>query len=385
MNRCARHAVRAVSAFVVAILASCATTEPSGPTGPVMTAEEARAFVARLIPDGVTDRAGWSTDIYAAMASLRIAPTADNVCAIVAVTEQESGFRVDPTVPGLAAIAAKEIERQRERAGIPRMALDTALSLSSSNGKTYAERLRTVTTEAELSQLFDDLIGRVPLGRTFFADRNPVRTGGPMQVSVAYAQAHTAAKAYPYPIHKSVRDEVFSRRGGMYFGIAHLLDYPASYDKVLYRFADFNAGHYASRNAAFQLAVTQASGVPLALDGDLLRYDDGRPAREAGNTEQALRALAPSLGMSQGDIRADLELEKDLRFERTRLYARVFDLAERRSGKAWPNAAVPRIALKSPKITRNLTSEWFASRVDQRHKRCLARAPAIATRAPLPY
>jgi hypothetical protein len=35
---------------------------------------------------------------------------------------------------------------------------------------------------------------------------------------------------------------------------------------------------------------------------------------------------------------------------------------------------LPRIKLQSPKITRPLTTEWFARRVDERHQRCLARA-----------
>jgi hypothetical protein len=35
---------------------------------------------------------------------------------------------------------------------------------------------------------------------------------------------------------------------------------------------------------------------------------------------------------------------------------------------------MPRIVLESPKITRELTTEWFATRVQQRYQRCIAKA-----------
>ena len=362
---------------LTALLAGCVSVEgPSPPGYRPISATEGRALVGRLLPDGVKDRAGWATDIYAAFAALDIPPTPENICAAIAVTGQESGFQVDPVVPGLASIARKEIDKRRESAGIPKFAVDAALAIPSANGKSYSERLDAVKTELQLSEVYEDFIGRVPFGKSLLADRNPVRTVGPMQVSVEFAEAFAATKPYPYPLSGTIRHEVSTRRGGMYFGIAHLLDYPAPYTRPLYRFADFNAGQYASRNAAFQNAVTQVSGIPLDLDGDLVRYDHGQPAREPGSTELATRVLAHRIDMSKEDIRRDLDLGKAHSFEQTRLYARVFGLADKLLGKPAPRAVLPQIPLHSPKITRNLTTDWFANRVEGRYQTCLQRVPA---------
>ncbi|EPN57085.1 hypothetical protein A245_21061 [Pseudomonas syringae pv. actinidiae ICMP 19096] len=57
------------------------------------------------------------------------------------------------------------------------------------------------------------------------------------------------------------------------------------------------------------------------------------------------------------------------------MYSKVFALADRAAGKPLPRAILPGITLKSPKITRNLTTAWFAERVDDRRERCVLRAP----------
>jgi hypothetical protein len=137
--------------------------------------------------------------------------------------------------------------------------------------------------------------------------------------------------------------------------------------------ADFNAGWYASRNAAFQHAVTQVSGIPLELDGDLLRYERGRPTAEPGSTELATRVLARRVGMSDADVRHDLELEKTAAFDRNRIYVQIFALGDRAAGTPLPRAVLPQIRLHSPKITRELTTDWFATRVERRFEACRAR------------
>ncbi|HYM47445.1 MAG TPA: DUF1615 family protein, partial [Burkholderiaceae bacterium] len=141
----------------------------------------------------------------------------------------------------------------------------------------------------------------------------------------------------------------------------------------LYRFADFNAGRYASRNAAFQNALSIASGIPLVFDGDLL--PPGAVAdTPTGSTELAALALAKRLDISASSIHRDLERGTEPAFERTVLYGRVFARAEQTNGRPVPRAMLPSIILKSPKITRKLTTEWFARRVDERYQRCLSRA-----------
>ena len=59
--------------------------------------------------------------------------------------------------------------------------------------------------------------------------------------------------------------------------------------------------------------------------------------------------------------------------ERTTLYQRVFALADKAEGRPLPRAMLRQIELHSPKITRKLTTAWFANLVDERHRRCLAR------------
>ena len=352
-------------------MAGCAgdsTTRPSP-----RTPESIQADIQALIPATVAQRAAWAVDLQLVFAALKIDPSRSNVCAVIAVTEQESTFSADPAVPGLPKIAREEIVRRADRMGVPELAVNLALQMRSPDGRSYDERLNAVKTERDLSLMYEQFIEEVPLGQRLFARLNPVRTAGPMQVSIAFAEAHVQSRPYPLPAQDTIRHEVFTRRGGLYFGTAHLLDYAAPYGtELVYRFADFNAGRYASRNAAFQQALTVAGGRTIDLDGDLF-IEGPAGAASPGQTEAAVRALGTTLGMDERSIRRELERSNGPDFERSALLTKVFALAEQRSGRAQPRAVIPHIVLQSPKITRRLTTEWFARRVEERYKRCLQR------------
>jgi hypothetical protein len=336
---------------------------------PARTPEDVHAELLRKLPAGLPDRVGWARDIQAALVTQDIPTTSENLCAVMAVVEQESTYRADPPVPGLPRIARAELDRRAAKLHIPAFVVGAALDMRAPDGRTYAQRIAALRSEQELSALFEEMADRVPMGRRLLAGFNPVRTGGPMQVSIAFAQAH--ARSYPYPRDGSIRHEVFTRRGGLFFGTRHLLGYPARYRQPLFRFADFNAGWYASRNAAFQRAVSLAAGRPLAFDGDLLGADT--PMETPGPTEAAIRSLRPRLALDDGDIRDALARGHRESLEDTALYRDVFALAEARIGGSLARARVPEIRLHSPKITRKLTTAWFADRVNQRWKRCMGR------------
>jgi hypothetical protein len=320
-----KNVIVVLAAAAMALLAGCAGD--SRPRGPTPTPESIQSEIQALMPASVAQRAAWAVDLQLVFAALKIDPTRSNVCAVLAVTEQESTFNVDPAVPNLPKTAREEIVRRADRAGVPAVAVTLALQMRSADGRSYDERLDAVRT-----------------------------------------------RPYPFPAQDTVRHEVFTRRGGLYFGTAHLLDYPAPYgNEMIYRFADFNAGRYASRNAAFQQALAQVSGRRIDLDGDL--FVTGAAA-EPGQTESALRGLAGVLGMNEREIRRELERSDGPDFERGPLWQRVLALAQQRSGREPARAVIPQIVLRSPKFTRRLTTEWFAKRVDERYRRCLQRPGA---------
>ncbi len=387
-----RRPLAIASLLGLSLLGACSLfeSEPEGPAlppdmarradGKTATAwptslprDEAIKRIQRLIPAYAKDRSGWAGDLYTAYASLGVPHATQTYCATIAIIEQESSFQADPVVPGLPAIVRRELDARAARYKVPGLLIDAALKKTSPEGNTYEQRIASLKTETQLNNLFEDMIGELPFGHQLFADFNPVRTGGPMQVSVSFAEQHVRERNYPYSVEKKLRNEVFTRRGGVYFGSAILLDYVVPYDQIVYRFADFNAGRYSSRNAAFQLALGKVSGRALAPDGDLLRYEDGSPSPTPSSVEDAAIAIADKLDMSRPQVRRDLLLEKSPAFERSPLFERVFALADG-GGKKLSRQAIPQIDLKSPKISRKLTTEWFAKRVEGRYRSCLKRS-----------
>ena len=250
------------------------------------------------------------------------------------------------------------------------------------------DRIRAARTERDLDLVYRGIISGIGaatelrmlidsgLLNRFIEQRNEISTIGSMQVSVAFALATERQRRWtPMNLQDTyaVRDALYTRKGGMTYGLLQLLGYDSGYDRKIFRFADYNAGRYASRNAAFQLAVAELSGVKLDRDGDLLAYGaSGKPAGKAGKTEKALRQIIGTR-MSEAEIRSDLTHEKQQSFAKTRIFTEVRDLFRRKAGKPAAFATVPDIALASIKITSRMTTAIFAARVNGRYQRCVKR------------
>ncbi|MFQ5899294.1 MAG: DUF1615 family protein [Candidatus Methylomirabilia bacterium] len=161
---------------------------------------------------------------------------------------------------------------------------------------------------------------------------NPVTTLGPMQVNIMKAY-HNARKRgerveSPQAMRKSLLAPETALERGLKEGIYILQKSYRFYRKrlrleqaVLFSSADFNAGEFSSRNAAFQEMIARLTGRPMVLDGDLLLYRDGVPVQRRSDTEKAVKALFPI--DSPESIRKDLRLEKEAALSSTRTWRRV--------------------------------------------------------------
>jgi len=350
--------------------------------------------IAALLPDQVRDRAAWGDAIARALAANELPLERASACAVVAVIAQESGFAADPSVPGLAAIAAARIDRYKARLGpFGDPLFERLLSgRAPDDPRSFRQRLAGLRTERDADLLFRDLLAYYEVNHpTLYtaaewagklndpdglAALNPITTAGSMQVSVRFAEdwarAHKGKTATP----ASVRDALYTRPGGVYYGTARLLSYPVRYDSALFRFADYNAGLYASRNAAIQAQLSRLTGRKLTLDGDLLSYDrSGQPKDDQSESERAVQAFAQRFAprLSAGDIRRDLLVEKTLVFEETETYQAIQTVALQKGGHA-EYATLPQVAVSSPKMKGTRSTAWFAQSVDRRYQACVSRA-----------
>ncbi|HLL51917.1 MAG TPA: DUF1615 family protein [Myxococcaceae bacterium] len=370
-------------------LAAFGCAHRSEPPPPPAAPSLDEAQVARLIPAKVQDREGWASDVIVAIRLVKKEPTAERVCAVLAVLEQESGYQADPPVSNLPGIVRRGLDEKLKPLGLLAGSAREALLSGKAPGTTltFEQRIGKLRTERDLDRLFRDLadhyesrfpatfavanaLGALLKGRRL-EDLNPVTTAGSMQVKVSYAQEVGDREGLS---DREVRELLYTRGGGVRFGTARLIGYDASYDDILYRFADYNAGVYASRNAAFQAQLAEVTGTRLALDGDLLAYaEDGKPKDVETNSLRALLAFGKQHGLSASAVRRDAEQEKTRAFEETDLWKLVREAWTDKMGKVPPYARVPEVALSSPKLSRPRTTAWYADNVTRRYQACRAR------------
>lgn len=313
----------------------------------------------------------WGQDIKLAFSRLGLLATQKQVCATIAVIEQESTFKAQPDIPGLSRMVQQQLASPDTNVAV-RLTIKARLAQKARNGRRFDANLAQVKTELDLEHWYEEFTAAqltAPLLRWLGKDVDSlISTLGPMQVSVRFAREFSKRKQWPTD---NLRPYLHTREGGVLYGTAHLLATPSSYSRMLYRFADFNAGPFASRNVGFQQMVARLTGQKLALDGDVLRYHDGVP--QASSTSAAVRALlakaVPTLTTAQ--IEADLRLEKQADFVHTASYRAIAQLHQSQF-KVVLREAMPKIKLESVKISRPLTTEWFAQKVDAHYAQCVS-------------
>ncbi len=347
---------------------------PTANTAPPVIAPEATfvKIIQKTHALREVDAKAWVDDILSSLDTVKTARTNESMCAVMAVIEQESGYKEDPPVAGLSTLLNNKIKKMGSNLAL-RLALEVRLDQAMSTGKTFREGIKLVKTERDLSKWYTEFTeSRYTSPILKYMGKSVddvVATVGSMQVSVDYARSVASSLGQS---STNMRETLYTRKGGVLYGTAHLFYYPTNYSDMMYRFADFNAGHYASRNAGFQAMVSQLSGKPLSADGDLIEHRVENPNQVSKTQSAVMQLFAKKLpSMTAQNIAQDLALGTSLDFEKTTTYQTVAQLYEQKFHKVIAQQ-VPKISLKSEKITRNLTTEWYANSVNRRYQQCLA-------------
>lgn len=373
---------RALVVIGAALLCACDTADTT------QTKSLTDKQITKLIPKRVDGRASWAADIAKIFDELKIPKNTQNICTAIAVIDQESNFDADPRVPNLGNASLKAIDEKLE-AKFGKTLTKTFLTMlktKPTKDDSFIEQIKQVKTERELDELYQKIFDYFAntykvsglahitklTGEGIDERINPITTLGSMQVHIDYARAHRRSNMSD----RTLRADLYSQYGGLYYGIHRLMVYKADYDKPLYRFADYNSGMYSSRNAAFQQRISSLSKQKIDIDGDLLLYDGSSPLSKKSQTETVLiklLATAPT-PISERQIRSDLKKEKTKSFEDTQSYRAISEMFKKKYGRDPSYAIMPQVVISGPKLSRDYNTNWFATRVDKRYQTCMATA-----------
>jgi hypothetical protein len=389
-NAVTTAAMNRFALIVITLLLGCSHAKAQSPE---LSSKLSIVETTKLIQStrkAAIDPMGWAIDLLDVMEEQDLPTNRENICSAIAIIDQESNFVADPAVAGLGTLAEKTLRTKADRIPIlGRVALQF-LATTPSPKNSYLDRIRNARTERDLDMTYrsmvDDASKRTSLSfvvqsglfNQLIEERNNISTIGSMQVSVKFAIGNIKRRRW-LPMSLSdvygVRDELYTRRGGMYYGVLQLLGYQSGYNRKIYRFADYNAGRYASRNAAFQKIIAKLSNTNLATDGDLLLYDKSQQAiSTVSQSENALRTIiaAHQLNFTNKQLRSQLLKEKDADFPATKIYQVIRDRYVDTIRQPITFADIPSIELNSPKIRNHMTTKNFAESVDRRYKKCMA-------------
>ena len=124
----------------------------------------------------------------------------------------------------------------------------------------------------------------------------------------------------------AVRDELYTRRGGMYYGVKQLLGYDSGYNQKIFRFADYQCRPLFQPQCRLSDIHQHTDETEAGADGDLLLYDkNGQALSTLSNTEKALRSLNghEALGLSEAKSGTICTQEKTADFGTTQTYIAV--------------------------------------------------------------
>jgi len=314
----------------------------------------------------------WARAIKESLEELGQPVDKEHVSAVCAVISQVSAFSISPKNTRMGSILRKKIEAA-ESNEVLRLLIETRLDQQASNGNSFRENIDLIKSELDFEKWYDEFTSAKitkPILLVLNKDASDlITTAGSMQVSVKFSADYP--KKPKNAGGGSVRDMLYTCKGGVFYGTAYLLDYQHNYDDWKYVFADFNAGHYSSRNAGFQEMLARLTRRMVDTDGDLMNYENGRMTPSVTWVTFINFLKKKEIEFDEKKVMDDFSKEKSHEFEETWSYRTLAELYKKKYGRTI-YAVLPDIALNSPKfVSKNLSTKWFAERVKSRFNRCM--------------